>query len=472
MTIDVLPDNTLLEIFDFYKDDPTNYFNFTWRWETPAQVCRRWRHVVFGSPRRLNLRVVCTTTTPARRLQDIWPTFPVIVMFPPLSPAVDSTGIENIIAALEHRNRISEIHIFNIDGSVLEKLVTVMHEPLPVLVHFTLRSSDESVQELPETLLGRSAPRLQSLLISGVPFTSFPNFIICFTHISYLHLVDIPNSGCISPDVMATCLTTCPNLKLLSIGFRSPLSRPLQIRLPPLKRAVLPALTRLSFCGVSEYFEDFVSRIDTPLLNQLIVSFFMDLIFDIPRLRDFIDRTTRLGPFSQVGIEFSDRAVRIVFGPSTWFELEIRCERRDWQLSSMTQIFSHQLPFLSYVEQLEIYESPWWSSGSGWNEDPDMDSSQWLELFYLFIAVQNLRVSKVLVPPVANALQQVTERTAIEALPALRDLFLEEPQPSGSVHDAMGSFVAARQLSDHPVVLQRWEPQRPYLANIQSQLRG
>jgi len=403
VTIDVLPDNALLEIFDFYKGDITNHINFKWGWEKLVQVCRRWRHVVFGSPRRLNLRVVCTNTTRAKRLRDIWPAFPVIVSLPPLRLAVDSKGIENITAALEHRDRISEIHIFNIDGSVLEKLVTMMHEPLPVLVHFTLRSSDESVPELPETFLGGSAPRLESFQLSGVPFSSFPKFILCFTHIAYLDLVDIPDSGCISPDVMTTCLTTCHNLKSLSIGFRSPLSRPLQIRPPPLKRAVLPALTRLSFCGVSEYFEDFVSRIDTPLLNQLVVAFFMDLIFDIPQLRNFIDRTARLGPFSQAAIEFSSREVKIVFGPSTRFELEIRCERGDWQLSSMTQIFSHQLPFLSYVEQLEICEFlvPWESSL--WKDVPDMDSSQWLELFYLFVAVQNLHISRGLVPPLCNS---------------------------------------------------------------------
>ena len=472
----MLPDNALLEIFDFYKGDITNHINFKWGWETLTQVCRRWRHVVFGSPRRLNLRVVCTNTTRARRLRDIWPTFPVIVFFPPLSPAMDSKGIENIIAALEHRDRISEIHIFNIDGSVLEKLVTVMHEPLPILIHLTLRSSDEydeSARELPETFLGGSAPHLQSFLLSGVSVKSFPKFVLCFTHIAYLHLGDIPNSGCISPGVMATCLTTCPNLKSLSIGFRSPLSRPLQVGLPPLKRAVLPALTRLSFCGVSEYFEDFVSRIDTPLLNQLIVSFFMDLVFEIPRLHNFIDRTARLGPFSQAAIEFSVRAAKIVFfGPSTRFELEIRCERRDWQLWSMTQIFSHQLPFLSYVEQLEICELPW--GISEWEDDPDVNSSQWLELFYLFVAVQNLHVSKGLVPPVANALQQLTGQTAIEVLPALCDLFLEGFQPYGPVHDVIESFVTARQLSGQPVVIQRWEPNGPTLprSDIQSQLRG
>ena len=68
----------------------------------------------------------------------------------------------------------------------------------------------------------------------------------------------------------------------------------------------------------------------------------MDLIFDIPRLRNFIDRTEGLKPFNQAAIEFSNWTIRIVFGPesSPQFELEVRCERLDWQLSSITQIFS------------------------------------------------------------------------------------------------------------------------------------
>ena len=460
----MLPDDALLEIFDFYKDDPTNHSNFTWHWETLTKVCRRWRHVVLGSPRRLNLRVVCTNTTRTTKFRDIWPIFPIIVLILPGSPAVDLKGIATIIAALEHRDRISEIHMFDIEGSVFERLVDMMHEPLPVLAHLSLRSSDESVPELPETFLGGSAPRLQSFLLSGVPFPSFPKFISRFTHIAYLHLFDIPNSWCISPDVMATCLAICPNLKYLSIGFRSPLSRPLQTRLPPMTRAVLPALTRISICGVSEYFEDFVSRIDTPVLNQLIISFFMDLIFDIPQICDFIDRTATLGPFSQAVTEFSGRAVKVVFGPSTRLELEIRCERRDWQLSSMTQIFSHQLPLLSHLEQLEIRDDLWGTIER--KDDPDMDHSQWLELLCLFVAVQNLRVSKGLIPPIANALQQLTGRMAMEVLPALGNLSLEgiDWQPSGPVQHSLMSFVTARQLSDHPVVIQRSEPRRPYFA--------
>jgi hypothetical protein len=261
---------------------------------------------------------------------------------------------------------------------------------------------------------------------------------------------------------MATSLAALPNLESLSVGFRSPLSRPLQINPPPLTRAVLPALTRLRFTGVSEYFEDFVARIDTPLLEQLSIAFFLDLIFDIPQLHDFVARTENFRTFNQAEIQFSGRTITAFLGSPTRIELQIKCERSDWQLSSMTQIFSQQLPLLSHVEQLEIWAPR--SEIIGWKDDPDMDSSLWLELFQLFVAVQSLYVSKNLVLPVVAALQdlRVTGGTAVEVLPALLNLSLEGLEPSGSVQEAIKSFVASRQLSVQPVAIQRWDRQEVF----------
>ena len=455
MTIDVLPDNALLEIFHFFKDDTSEGLTLSWRWKTLTHVCQRWRDVVFGSPRRLDLRLVCTMTTPVSRLLDIWPPFPITVYLPYSHSVLDENGVENMIAALECRDRVSIILIDNTRGPELEKLVTVLCEPLPVLTRFLLDSTDESVPVLPETFLGGSAPRLQTFMLRGIPFPSFPKFILSFTHIDLLGLYDIPNSGYISPKVMATCLAALPNLTSLSIGFRSPPLRLLQLSPPHLTRATLPALSVLYFSGVSEYLEDFVARIDAPRLTRLGIAFFMDLIFDIPRLFNFIDRTEGLKLFNQARIEFSGQTIEIVFGSPSRFSLAIRCERPDWQLSSMTQIFSEQLPFLSHVEQLELRELR--GGELEWKDDPDMDSSQWLELFRLFVAAQSLHVSERLVSSVARALQDITGQMAAEVFPVLQALFVEGLQPSGPVHEAMRSFTTARQLSHQPVVIQRWE---------------
>jgi hypothetical protein len=368
---------------------------------------------------------------------------------------VDEKSVENIIAAVERgHDRISDISIATINDSALEILAAVMQQPLPTLKYFRLASFDKSAPQLPATFLGGSAPLLEYFNLDGIPFPAFPRFILSSTHIRYLFIYDIPHSGYISPNAMVACLAAFPNLEYLGFGFQSPLSRPPQITPPPRTRVVLPALTELFFWGVSEYFEDFVAQIDTPLLNKLRVTFFMDLIFEIPRLRHFVGRVERLQRFDRARMAFYDKMIDFSLGS---FGLQIQCERPDWQLSSMVQIFSQQLPLLSHVEQLEIIQST--SANIEWIDNPDMDPSLWLELFHLFIAVQSLHVPEKLMPPVTAALQELTGDRTMEVLPALHSLLLEGLEPSGPVQEGIKSFVASRQQADHPVDLQSWERQ-------------
>jgi len=455
--IDMLPDGALLDIFEFYKEDRASHFGFSWSWKLLTHVCRRWRHIIFESPRRLDLRIICTNTTPTKTSLDIWPPFPISVMCSPSHPALDEEGVENIVAALEHRDRLSEIKIIDIDDSGLVNLAEVMQEPLPALRYFHLTSTDDSILDIPGTFLGGSAPRVQLFILRGIPFPSFPEFVVSSNCIVFLDLSDIPPSGYITPDDMATCLAALPKLNYFCFGFRFPVSRPFYTSSPPVTRAVLPALTRLTLDGASGYFEDFVARIDTPLLKRLYVSFFKRPKFDIPQLHDFIDRTASLRPFKQAYMKISGSTIMAIFGSPTRFKAEIRCKGPIGQMITMTMML-RELPLLSYVEQLEIRESR--AEKLQLRDDLNMISPlcQWLGmLFEQLVAVQSLYVSKRLARLVAGALEGLVEYTDLTVFPALRNIFLEEPQPSGPVQEGFNSFVAARQLSDCPVVIQRWE---------------
>ena len=55
----MVPDDVLLEVFDFYVAGDM-YSKDREAWQTLVHVCRRWRSIVFGSPRRLDLQLVCT----------------------------------------------------------------------------------------------------------------------------------------------------------------------------------------------------------------------------------------------------------------------------------------------------------------------------------------------------------------------------------------------------------------------------
>ncbi|KAH9073490.1 hypothetical protein EDB83DRAFT_76927 [Lactarius deliciosus] len=67
--INTLPDNVLLEIFDLCREGhDAGWFTFTvaWDWHRLVHVCQRWRQLVFGSPRRLDIQLLCKHRTPHR----------------------------------------------------------------------------------------------------------------------------------------------------------------------------------------------------------------------------------------------------------------------------------------------------------------------------------------------------------------------------------------------------------------------
>ena len=477
VTIHRLPDNVLLDVFDFYRVDHAvrlqsidyPFSSPPWRWKTLSQVCRRWRDILFGSPRRLDLRLVITVTTPARpgTLLDclaIWPSLPLAVLSRTLLIQIDPQDRENIIAAVQHRDRISEIFIADINSTVLQDLVSALSEPVPALTHFYLRSSrlSESVQGLPEAFLGGSAPLLKSFTLRGIPFPTFPQFILSATRIVELGLFNIPNSGYLSPEVLATSLATLPNLKSLSIRTQFDESHPLPTSPPASTRVVLPALSYLHTDGVGVYSEDFVARIDTPLLNELYVVFFMDDSFGhTPEFHNFICRTQMFRPFNQATMEFGTRKITVVLGyleSRTALKLKIifevqSWEFEDWEISPMVQILSQQLPLVSHVEDLKIKISEIF-----WVTRVEHDSSEWLQLLHLFIAVRSLYVCKGSMSLVGPALQELVGARTMEVLPALRNLSLDGLQPSGPLPEGIQSFVAARQVAGHPVEILVWVP--------------
>ena len=233
--MDMLPDDVLLSIFDFCASEHETRFKLVW--ETLVHVCRRWRSLVFGSPRSLNLQLLCTSNTLARNMLDVWPPLPLYIM-----SIWPYANVDNIIALLEHRNRVCRIYIRDISSLDLEKVLAAMQEPFPELTRLTLRSFEIATAVLPDSFLGGSAPRLRFLNFLGIPFPGLPKLLLSATHLTYINLFGIPHSGYFSPEAMATALSTLTSLKDLHLKFKSPLSLPDRAsrRLPPLTPIVVP----------------------------------------------------------------------------------------------------------------------------------------------------------------------------------------------------------------------------------------
>jgi len=462
VTIDMLPDDVLLEIFGFYRwvsllgiippplgVIPPPYI--PWKWHELAHVSRRWRHIILASPRRLDLRVSCTPSTPTRNLLNIWPSFLISITAFFRLFSVSAEDEENIIAALGQRDRISEITLRGLTSTMLERFAAVMEEPLPALTFLELSTIDTMNVSLPEAFLGGSAPRLRSITLDGILFPMLLNLVLFARNLRSLSLRDIPYPGFMSPHAMVTSLSALPNLEsLIMIGVSLSPGRPLQITAPTLTRAVLPALTNFVFDGVNGYLEDFVARVDTPLLNSLHLTL-SSTVFDIPQLLKFIDRTERLKKLNQADVKLFPRGAWTVLRSSTGLSHGPKLVVAP-TLSYQTWPAPCILPLLSQVERLDVVEGL--EDRSKWQ---DRDHTDWLKLFNSFVSVKSLYVSEMLGPFVAQVLQELAGERIMEVLPALHDLFLEGLQPSGSLQEALKPFLAARQGSNHPVVIQHWD---------------
>ena len=454
-TIDTLHDDVLLAIFDFYVAKISQLKRDVEAWQTLVHVCKRWRCVVFGSPRRLNLRLFCTLRTPARESLDIWPALPLVV-----DGTILKMSVDNIVFALGYSNRVCQISILQEFGGLLwDKVLAAMQVPFPALTRLVLQCDDEP-EVIPDTFLGGSAPRLQYLEMEGVAFPGIANLLISATHLVHLDLHYIPDSGYISPEAMATSLTALTCLKTLILDFLFSGSSPDREgrRSPPTTRSILPNLTKLLFKGDSEYLDDLAARIDTPRLDNLSLTFFFQLNFDTPHLVQLISSTPRLQEPNEARVVLAfDAEIGLLWTSDDCKRLVMRILYDDDsgpKLWSTAQAYAMCLPPLPTVEKLRVTNG-YTDTEMKWKDD--FENVEWLALLRPFTTVKSLYLSEEFQPDMAAVLQELVGDRTTEVLPSLRNIFLAKFEPSGPFQEAVGQFVAARQLSGHAIAISAWE---------------
>ena len=457
----MLPEDVLLEVFDSYRQVSQDPGDRPWKWYTLIQVCQKWRNIVLGSPRRLDLWLLWTYRTPVRMTLDYWPSLSIVISycasleFRPPSPEDE----DNVIAALEHHNRLRGIQLA-VTSSLLGKITKLMQASFPKLTSLSLwldkGRSNCTAPSLPHQFLGGYAPLLRDLSLIGIPFPGLPGLLSTTGSLTSLRLLEIPDTGYITPHAMATCLSTLTNLAVLCLEFRFPVPHPDNegghALLLNRNCVTLPALTHFNFRGKSDYLEGLLARIDAPFLDHVDITFFNQLIFRVPHLSHFIDRMEMLKSAKVAEMESSfGSGVSIKLGlpgatatPSTTghsFSLRISCGTLDWQISSMAQICS-QSSIFSRVEYLDV-RADYLRLGYRWEDQ----SVPWVDFFRWFTSVETLSISGELCQHVAHALEVVV---VAEVLPELRVLHFECPRKSASVEN----YVAVREKFGRPVKVQ------------------
>ena len=446
--IDVLPDDVLLDVFDIYISmHPSNFLETKPSWQLLVHVCRRWRSLVLGSPRRLNLRLIVTPK--ARGKLDIWPALPLVVR-------VISSDTDNIIAALEQSNRVHEVFLHSV-GWKMEEVFATMQVPFPELTDLIVLSFDETPPLIPDSFLDGSAPRLRILGLSGILFPGLSNLLLSATHLVNLYLDRIPHSEYISPEAMVASLSLLSSLEILTLKFKTAKYRPdgESRSLPPPKRPILPALELFRFRGVTEYLEVLVTFINASQLETLEIELLNQIDFDFPPLAQFINCSPKLRACHEARVGFYENSFLVKLRYETHefgvydsrdddVYIDISCEGQDHQLPSIERVCNSY--FLSTVEVLYI-DRPY-----GWQADA-VQSTQWLQLLLPFTAVKNLYIGESLGPGIMDALQEVVGGRIVEVLPSLQKMSVQWCEPSGRFRENIERFVTARRLSGQPVAV-------------------
>lgn len=446
VTFDILPDDILLKIFAFYVDE------MRWRngWNLLVHVCRKWRYIVFGSPHHLNVQLVHTEKRSMEKILEVWPPLPIAIR----GDYYKGPYQDDLMATLEHNDRVCEIKLWFISSSLWGRVSEKMQVPFPILTRLDFWFRDERGSVIPDSFLGGSAPRLRKLSLKGASFPGLPKLLWSTHNLVELTVRNIPHSGYISPETMVACLSRLTSLKELDLSFRS---RPDQkSQEPPPTRTLLPALTDLCFDGASDYLEDFVARIDAPLLNRMAIDFFHQVRFDTPQLAQFVSRIPHFRARDEARVMFSDDQVSFTLpGPfDQGLDLEVRCEQLELQLAFVTQACSSSLPqaLVTTVKRFYIWYWP--------DDQPDnAEDNKWLELLRPFNKVESLYLSRGLVPCFASIFQGLagdSERVTKE-LPDLQQIFVEETHLSESDQKAFQPFIAARQLFGRTITISPWD---------------
>ena len=494
ISIDTLPDDVLLEVFDHYRKLTADHWARLQGWYKLAHSCRRWRQLVFASSLRLNLQLRCTFGTPVTDMINHSPPFPLILDYGPhLLKKWTPADEEGVLFALQHLSRTHEI-MLSAPHSTLVEIINALLDTAPVLRRLILHTeSTEFV--LPKSFLDGNVPQLRHLELHGVSLATLHPLLPSATSLVSLILERVPSSVYFSPESLIAHIRTMPHLRILSISFLSAVPRPglgNQRFLPPGQapqtRIELPALRQLVFRGVSAYLESFLARIRTPAIEDIDFTLFNQLTLRIPRICTFISDLEPFRP-TTARIDFAQASAHILlFVPSMASQsgesqsqspdisLSVSCARLDFQVSAMAQICSGTVSgaglanLVLPVEELMLgfHQS---ELSEEWRGGGDVvDPSLWYTLLTPFRQTRSLRVHVALAADLEHALRPpqpqqdglvpVGEAPGLERemlFPELRTIVLlhgdDERMISGT-SEAFRSFVDERNRAGHLVNLE------------------
>ena len=428
-------------------------------WYKPAQVCRRWRNIIFGSASYLSLSLVCTYGTPVADMLAHSPHLPLIVHYPTKGRNITTDDEQGIFFALKQRDRVLRVRFAELDGtSLLKGFIAVMDEEFPILEYLiigppTKDNLDEStILTFPETF---QAPHLRLLRLGAFAIPMGSQLLTTAVSLVTLHLVMTHPSTYFYPNALLQCISFMPQLETLAIYFVLSIPiRDVEMQLtqtPIIAPVTLPNLHYFRFRGVRTYLEALVHRITAPRLGSLNIQLFNQLTFSVPCLLEFMNTTENLR-FDTAIFKFVDRhvSVEVHYRGEPGYALGIRifCWHLDWQISSMAQISNSLSQMFSAVEHIILQHEV---HGRSSEEHDEVDRNEWRRLLRPFRNVKTLHIAKGLVENLSHCLQSEDGEPPLELLPELQELTYSGRGGT----EAFTSFIDTRRNAGRPVTLAR-----------------
>ena len=453
--IDNLDDDSLLQIFNFYRlEDEFNWY-LRLAWLKLVRVCPRWRRLIYDSWLHLHVFLLLTYDSPSIATLGHLPPLPLVIHYPDRTRTLSRKDEDNIHLGLQQHGRVRQV-ILQAPSSSLRMWLQPMNKPFPRLEYLFLSStttdSEETSLVAPELL---QAPRYLSLHGIGLP--KGMSSLSSTTALSTLSLTRIPESCYFPPAHLVTQLHGLPCLEELSIGFALPIPLPSsggELSSAPISPVTLPILRQFTFQGEDVYLDNVVAQINTPLLKLLNVTLLFDLAFTLVNLTGFIRRTERLGCHGLVaGVMFNKDGPTIHAScheqPGIMeLSLRVNCKPFDWQINSAAQVCSALGEVLSAVEKLaldlDVDRMP-----TNWERR--RDSMIWHELLLPYLGVKKLYIGPSLTLELSQSLDSVAGELVLELLPELEEL--EVQLEMGHSKHVFSLFVETRESVARPVYL-------------------
>lgn len=422
--IHLLDNDSLLEIFRYYRLEHEDIWNLRFTWRRLTHICRRWRYLTYDSSRLLDLCLLLTVNSLSIVTLAHLPPLPLILDYWDRSTVMARKDEDNIYLGLQQHGHVRRVAV-RAPSPNLRMWLGQMNQLFPRLGDLSLSSTttDEMSLILPGTL---QAPDLRRLSLHGIGLPKGLPLLSSMIALSTLSLTHIRESSYFPPGHLVTQLQSLPHLEELSIGFAVPLPTPSkekELLSASIPTVTLPTLKQLIFRGVGVYLENLVTQIHTPLLERLSLTLFFELTFIFVNLTQFIQRTKGLGC----------RVARVIFDKDGAFidmdyreqrgsgkvSLQINCESLDWQLDSAAQVCGALGTVLSVIGELTLDLNV---DGMPSDWENTLEVMLWHELLLPFIGVRKLHISSSLTLQLSQALQSDAGELVLELLPEVEEL--------------------------------------------------